>query len=90
MKELIVASLLLALCGCGSNEPSISEIERGSERSFASQLGASSSQVSARATRSGNGRWNVRITATRYDGAKRSINATAVMDKNGDIHYYTD
>ena len=90
MKKLIVASLLFAIVGCGSSEPSISEIERGCERSFASQLGASASQVSARATKSGDGRWDVRITATRYDGARRSLNATAIMDKNGNIYYYTD
>lgn len=90
MKNLIVASLLLTFCGCGSNEPSISEIEHGCERSFARQLGISTSQLSASATRIGNGRWDVRITVTRYDGARRSLNATAVMDANGDIHYYTD
>ena len=73
-----------------NNEPSISEIERGCERSFAKQLGASASQVSARATKNGNGRWDVRITAIRHDGERRSLYATAVMDKSGNIHYYTD
>ena len=24
------------------------------------------------------------------NGVRRTLNATAVMDKNGDIHYYTD
>ena len=37
----------------------------------------------------GDGRWAVTMEAERY-GERHTLNATAVMDKNGDIHYYTD
>ncbi len=35
------------------------------------------------------GKWSIVCTAQR-NGERRTLNATAVMDKNGDIHYYTD
>ncbi len=45
--------------------------------------------LDAKAKRIGNGRWAVRMVGER-NGVRRTLNATAVMDKNGDIHYYTE
>lgn len=90
MKKLLFISLLAALCGCDSNEPSLSEIENGFRYSFSRDTGIPESRISARAKKLGSGRWAIKSTTTRYDGARRSLNATAIMDENGDIHYYTD
>ncbi len=90
MRRLLAVGALLAMCGCGGGEPSVGEIERGFKRSFASQTGISASSMRVRARRLGHGRWAVRMTATRADGMSRSLDATAVMDERGDIHYYTD
>ena len=92
MKKSIItlAMFTICLCGCGSGEPSLSEIEDGFRMSFASQTGMPASSMHVKAKRLEKGRWAVRMTATRYDGQSRSLDATAVMDENGDIHYYTD
>lgn len=86
---LFIPSLLL-LAGCGPKEPSTAEIERGVVDSFRQETGITSGKINAKATKTGNGRWDVRIVGERYDGERRTLNATAVMDKNGDIHYYTE
>jgi hypothetical protein len=77
MKYLKLFVLMCILVGCGKSQPSEAEIARGIKTNFIRQNGAS------------DGRWSVELTAERY-GQRRTLNATAVMDKNGDIHYYTD
>ena len=93
MKKLIMAltigAMAIALMGCGHGEPSNAEIERGMKESFIQKTGAFSASLDAKAKKIGNGRWSVRLTVER-NGQRRTLNATAVMDKNGDIHYYTD
>ena len=93
MKKLIMAlamgAMTIVLVGCGQSEPSTAEIERGMKESFIRKTGAFSANRDAKAKKIGNGRWSVRLTAER-NGQRRTLNATAVMDKNGDIHYYTD
>ena len=85
----LLSFMALAFAGCGPKEPSISEIERGMVNTFRQESGNYTDFLDANAKRIGNGRWAVRMTAERY-GERRVLNATAVMDKNGDIHYYTD
>lgn len=90
----IVATTIMAvtLVGCGSSEPSNEEIARGFMRAFVSETGITPSfgKIKAKAHKIGNGRWAVQMKAERYDGECRTLNATAVIDKNGAIHYYTD
>ena len=88
MKQLLIVSAMLLLAGCGG-EPSNGEIARGMKECFMRETGVYSSNLDATARKIGNGRWAVRLTAERY-GERRTLNATAVMDENGDIHYYTD
>ena len=90
MKSLIIVGLVLAMAGCGASEPSDNEIARGMVRSFSRETGIPIANLKAKAKKIGNGRWAVSMEATRYDGNRRKLNATAVMDKNGSIHYYTD
>lgn len=89
-KLLLSISLVTLLCGCGGGEPSISEIEEGCRTAVNRETGISESCISARARKIGAGRWAVCYTLTRYDGKRRSSNVTAVVDENGDIHYYFD
>lgn len=89
MKYLKLIGLMCILVGCGRNEPSEAEIADGMKSTFIRQTGWYSSDVNARAKKIGDGRWSVKLTAERY-GQRRTLNATAVMDKNGDVHYYTD
>lgn len=86
---ILLSAVILAFLGCGPREPSIAEIERGMVKSFRQESGNYTDYLDAKAKRIGNGRWAVRMTAERY-GEQRTLNATAVMDKNGDIHYYTE
>ena len=88
MKRIMLAGLVLALAGCGG-DPSNKEIAQGMIRSFSHETGVSSANLKAKAKRIGNGRWSVTLMAERF-GEERTLNATAVMDKNGNIHYYTD
>ena len=89
MQRIILVGLALALAGCGASEPSNKEIAQGMIRSFSHETGVSSAKLKAKAKRIGNGRWSVTLMAERF-GEERTLNATAVMDKNGNIHYYTD
>ena len=86
---LTIGAMAIALVGCGHSEPSNAEIERGMKESFIRKTGAFSANLDAEARKIGKGRWSVRLTAER-NGQRRTLNATAVMDKNGDIHYYTN
>lgn len=90
MKRIMLAGLALALAGCGGGEPSNKEIAQEMIRMFSRETGISSANLKARAKKIGNGRWTVAMEVERYDGQLRTLNATAVVDKNGDIHYYTD
>lgn len=83
----IAITIIGSICGCGPSEPSESEIANGMRRQFIMNTGAYPSSVKAK--KIGSGRWAVRMTAERY-GERRSLDATAIMDKNGDIHYYTN
>lgn len=85
----LIISFSLVVIGCGPSEPSNSEIATGMKRSFIQQTGAFSANLDAKAKKIGDGRWAVEMTAEK-DGYRRTLNATAVMDKNGNIHYYTD
>lgn len=89
MKYIKLIVLMCILVGCGKSQPSEAEIARGMKTSFIRQTGASSSNLKVKARKIGDGRWSVKLTAERY-GQRRTLNATAVMDKNGNIHYYTD
>lgn len=89
MRYIKFIGLICILAGCGKSEPSEAEIAHGMKKSFIRQTGASYSNLKTRARKIGNGRWSVELIGDRY-GQRRTLNATAVMDKNGDIHYYTD
>ena len=89
MQRIMLTGLFLALAGCGASEPSNKEIAQGMMKSFVQETGVSSSDMKAKAKKIGNGRWSVQMVIERF-GERRTLNATAVMDKNGDIHYYTD
>ena len=88
----IFGSMVFVLClvniGCGPSEPSNSEIAAGMKKSFIRETGAYSSNLDAKAKKIGDGRWAVEMTVEK-NGYKRALNATAVMDKHGDIHYHT-
>lgn len=88
---VVMATLVVSLAGCGVSEPSNKEIAHGMMEMFIRETGANpnSGQLKARAHKIGKGRWAVQMEAERY-GERRTLNATAIMDKNGDIHYYTD
>lgn len=81
--------LAFTLSGCGRREPSIGEIERGIRRNFIVQTGVAPNALDVKVKRVGEGRWAVCLGVTQF-GVHRTLNARAVMDKNGDIHYYTD
>ena len=66
----------------GGETPPKTEVKR-------QESGNCSDFLDTKAKRIGNGRWAVRMVGER-NGVRRTLNATAVMDKNGDIHYYTD
>ena len=89
MKQLLLVIIVLSFVGCGQSEPSTAEIARGMKESFIRRTGAYSTNLDTKARKIGNGRWAVQMTAEIY-GERRTLNATAVMDKSGDIHYYTD
>ena len=90
MKQLLLSIIVLSFVGCGQSEPSNKEIAQGMMRSFIHETGVQPANLRAKAKKIGNGRWAVSMEGERYDGERRTLNATAVMDKNGDIHYYTD
>ena len=92
MRNMLIIGTLLLLCGWGwfSNEPSHSEIANGFASSFEREMGIPRSALAVQVKKIGSGRWAVRVVVTRSDGTSRTLNATAVMDKNGDLHYYTD
>ena len=90
MQRIMLMGLVLALIGCGASEPSNKEIAQGMMESFVRDTGVRPAKLKAKAKKIGDGRWAVTMEAERYDGGRRTLNATAVMDKNGDIHYYTD
>ena len=90
-----IVFMSFVIVGCDSGgysaaKPTLREIEDGFQDSMSCDAGIPQSCMSVKATDIGSGRWAVRMTATRYDGQQRTLDATAVMDKNGDIHYYTD
>ena len=89
MKKVLIIGAMMVLVGCGQDEPSNAEIARGMKESFMRNSGAYSANLDATARKIGNRRWAVRLTAEQF-GEWRTLNATAVMDKKGDIHYYTD
>lgn len=74
-----------------SDEPSLREIEQGMISSFAREVGVSSVNLDAHAwaRKIGDRRWLVQLTAW-VRGQCRALYATAVMDADGNIHYYTD
>ena len=88
----IAAVLCGALLGCSPSEPSLSEIEQNCKAVFLSEAGIPSqyhNNFTVKAKKVGSGRWRITMTAERF-GQSRSLNGFAVMDSNGDIHYYTD
>lgn len=85
----LLSLMTLAFVGCGQREPTTAEIERGMVDTFRRETGNYTDFLDAKAKRIGNGRWAIRMVGER-NGVRRTLNATAVMDKNGDIHYYTD
>lgn len=91
VKTVAVTVATVLLAGCGAGEPSNKEIAQGMMRSFVREAGGNPNpgQLKAKARKIGDGRWAVTMEAERY-GERHTLNATAVMDKNGDIHYYTD
>lgn len=90
MQKIMLLGLAFVLAGCGASEPSNKEIAQGMMRSLVRETGVLPANLKAKAKKIGNGRWAVSVEAERYDGKRRTLNATAVMDKNGDVHYYTD
>ena len=90
----IVAMTIVAvtLTGCGSSEASNEKIVRGFMRAFVRETGITprSGKMKAKACKMGKGRWAVQMKADCHDGEWRTLNATAVIDKNGVVHYYID
>lgn len=84
-----IVVLCFIIVGCGPSEPSNQEIAQGMMRSFVEETGACPTDLSAKAKKIGNGRWEVKLKAYR-NGEQRTLDATAVMDRNGDVHFYTD
>ena len=82
-------ALAVTLAGCGSSEPSNKEIAQGMINRFVRETGAGPSNLKAKAKKIGNGQWAVTMEGEKH-GERRRLNATAVMDKNGNIHYYTE
>ena len=70
-------------------EPSIREIEMGFKQAMFGNPYESRNNLKVIVRRVSYGKWSIVCTAQR-NGEQRILNATAVMDKNGDIHYYTD
>lgn len=89
-KLLVFACLMVLLFGCGLDKPSLSDVENGCKEALSREMGIPQSAILTRAHKIGGGRWSVRVTLIRLDGRSRSMDATAVIDKNGDIHYYSD
>ena len=89
MQRIMLMGLVLALAGCGASEPSNKEIAQEMMRSFIRETGVQPANLRAKAKKIGNGRWAVSMEAERC-GKRRTLNATAVMDKDGTIHYYTE
>ena len=91
MRRIVLAGLVFALAGCGTSEPSNEEVARGMMEMWIRETGVSAKSVSlkAKAKKIGNGHWTVQMVGKK-NGERRTLNATAVMDENGDIHYYTD
>lgn len=89
-KLLVFACLVVLLFGCGPDEPSLSEVEKGCRESVSREMGIPQSAILTRAHKIGGGRWSVRVTLICPDGQSRSMGTTAVLDENGDVHYYSD
>lgn len=89
-KLLVFACLVFLLFGCGQDEPSLSEVEKGCRESLSREMGIPQSAILTRAHKIGGGRWSVRVTLIRRDGQGRSMDAMAVLDEKGDVHYYSD
>ena len=89
MRYLMMIGIVAAMCGCGPREPSLSEVERGMKESFIRQTGNFAVRLTSHARKISDGRWSVWLTVEQ-NGSRRTLHATAVMDKNGDLHYYVD
>lgn len=89
MHRFMLMGLILALAECGVSEPSNKEIAQGMMRTFIRESGVQPSNFRTKAKKIGDGRWAVSMEVEQY-GERRTLNATAIMDKNGDIHYYAD
>ena len=87
---MLTMILVLSLAGCNAGKPSNNEIAQEMVRVFSRETGIPSANLKAKAWRIGKGRWGIALEIKRYDGQRRTLNATAVVDKNGDIHFYTD
>ena len=89
MRYLMMIGIVAAMCDCGPSEPSLSEVERGMKESFIRQTGNFAVRLTSHARKISDGRWSVWLTVEQ-NGSRRTLHATAVMDKNGDLHYYVD
>lgn len=89
MRYLMMIGIVAAMCGCGPSEPSLSEVERGMKESFIRQTGNFAVRLTSHARKISDGRWSVWLTVEQ-NGSRRTLHATAVMDKNGGLHYYVD
>ena len=87
---IVMAMSLIAIVGCEGSEPSNATIEREFRRSLAREGFRWAEQSKVQVRKTGKGHWSIRPTARRWDGESRTLRATAVMDTNGNIHYYTD
>ena len=91
MHRIVLAGLAFAITGCGASEPPNEEVARGMMEMWVRETGmhATPENLRAKAKKIGGGRWAVQMVVEK-NGERRTLNATAVMDANGDIHYYTD
>ena len=89
MRYLMMIGIAAVMCGCGPSEPSLSEVERGMKESFIRQTGNFAVGLTSHAKRIGDGRWSVWLTVEQ-NGNCRTLHATAVVDKKGDLQYYVD
>ena len=70
-------------------EPSIREIEMGFKEAMFGNPYESRNNLKVTVSRIAYGKWSI-VCTIQKNGERRTLNATAIMDKNGDIHYYTE
>lgn len=72
-----------------NNEPTKYEIESNLERKLKSEAPAYiMKDIDVTAKRVSKGKWSVKVRAERIDGDYKYFDMSAIVDSNGDIHYF--